>query len=112
MPSEGDERRHWPRMELRLVTLSRIGPLIQGRGYTRNISRKGLAVVLHNAFRLLTPARIQRLVGMPVKLVIADRSITIHGTIVRVDSTQEEAAVEVVEVNDPEAWEKICEFLD
>lgn len=102
------DRRKDPRRQVKFVALLKVGVYIQGRGYVKNVSLGGMCLKAQNAFTLLRPATVSKLEGSAIKVVFPSQSITIMGTVLRVNVRKEEIALTVTETTDDELWQTMC----
>lgn len=103
------EKRKTPRREADYVVLLRVSDLLQGRGQIRNISRDGILLKTFNLFRHIRNDRIPERIGSPIKIVFSSSPLTMHGRIVRINPQKGEVAINLRNINNQDAWEKMCE---
>ncbi len=102
------ERRENKRRKVKIVALLRMGVYISGRGFAKDISVTGMCLVAPTIFKLMKPAQIQEHMGAPLKVMFPSQSLTVNGTIVRIDNKKGEAALSILNTSDDTSWQKIC----
>ena len=103
-----DERRASTRRKVKIVALLKMGVYISGRGFAKDISITGMCLVAPTIFKLMKPAQIQEYMGAPLKVMFPSQSLTVNGTIVRIDTKKGEAALSILNTSEDAAWQKIC----
>jgi len=102
------ERRKDSRKQVKFAALLKVGVYIQGRGYVKDISLGGMCLRAQNAFTLLRPATVSKLEGSAIKVIFPSQSITVMGTVLRVNVRKEELALTVTETTNGELWQTMC----
>jgi hypothetical protein len=102
------QRRRHKRKRIDILALIKVGTIHQGRGYTKDISMKGVLVENRTIFAHIRPNRIPELMNTQVRISFPEQSLTVQGKVVRLDQAQGNIAVEVVSTTNDEAWKKIC----
>ena len=103
-----EERRTYVRRPVRAVALMKVGIAYSGRGYIKDISQGGGCLDTRAVFSVVRPQKAAFMKGMSAKVSIPSESITIHGTLIRIDPLAREAAICVTETSDDELWHRLC----
>lgn len=104
----GVQRRRHKRIPIDMLALIKVGSIHQGRGHTKDISLKGILVENKTIFAHIRPNRVPELINTQIKISFPQESLTVLGKIVRLDQTQGNIAIEIVNTTNDEVWKKIC----
>lgn len=103
------ERRRYPRKEVDVVALLKVGLAHSGRGHTKDISVKGIRVDCPSLFARMTYKRaVDLFMGVQIKIVFPQESLTVEGKVRRVDPSKNELGILVERTTNDAAWLKIC----
>lgn len=104
----GREKRKHSRKKVKIIALLKMGIYLNGRGYARDISKSGMCLVAPNIFKLIKPAQMSDYIGANIKIMFPSQSLTVNGTLVRINPAKGEGAVSITGTTDDEAWAKLC----
>lgn len=102
-----DKRRH-SRKSVKITALLKMGVHLSGRGFAKDISASGMRLVAPNIFKFMKPQQVQEYVGAHLRVLFPSQSLTVNGTLVRIDSKKGEGALTVLNTSDDTLWQKIC----
>jgi hypothetical protein len=102
------EKRKHPRKPARHLALVKIGSNLFGRGYSKDISLKGLCLDSVSIFRLIKPSRVNDLIGLTISAQFSDSQLTVNGKVVRIDPLIGQTAIHVTDTTDEALWENMC----
>jgi hypothetical protein len=103
------ERRRHKRKNVKVTALLKMGVLLSGRGYTKDISLSGLNLVAPAIFQFTRSGQANDLLGSHVKVMFPSLSLTVNCTLVRIDTAKGEGAMVVNSTSKDEAWEQLCQ---
>lgn len=102
-----EQRRH-KRKKVKITALLKMGIYLSGRGYAKDISRDGMCLVAPNLFKLIKPSQLGDYIGARIRVMFPAHSLTVTGTIVRIDISRGEGALSITGTSDDESWRQIC----
>jgi hypothetical protein len=102
-----DKRRH-QRKKVKITALLKMGIYLSGRGYAKDISLGGMCLVAPNLFRFIKPSQVNDYLGAHIRIMFPSHSLTVTGSMVRIDTVKGEGALAITGTSDDAAWEKIC----
>jgi hypothetical protein len=86
-----------------------MGIHLNGRGYAKDMSLNGIAIIAPVIFHYIKPSQINDHLGTHMKIMFPTHSLTVNGTIARLDFQKGEAGLHVVSTTNDPAWEKLCQ---
>ncbi len=102
-----EQRRH-ERKKVKITALLKMGIYLSGRGYAKDISRCGMCLVAPNLFKFIKSSQIGDYIGAHIRIMFPAHSLTVNGTIVRIDTLRGEGALSITGTSDDASWERIC----
>ncbi|VFU15413.1 conserved hypothetical protein [anaerobic digester metagenome] len=102
-----EQRRH-KRKKVKITALLKMGMYLSGRGYAKDISRDGICLVAPNLFKFIKSSQLSDYIGAHIRIMFPAHSLTVTGTIVRIDTLHGEGALSITNTSNDEAWEQIC----
>jgi hypothetical protein len=102
------EQRRQKRKKVKITALLKMGIYLSGRGYAKDISRNGMCLVAPNLFKFIKPSQLGDYIGAHIRIMFPAHSLTVTGTIVRIDTLQGEGALSITGTSDDESWKQIC----
>lgn len=102
------EKRKHQRKKVKITALLKMGIYLNGRGYAKDISLGGMCLVAPNLFRIIKPSQINDYLGAHIRVMFPSHSLTVTGTIVRIDTVKGEGALAVTSTSDDEKWKQVC----
>jgi hypothetical protein len=101
------ERRKHNRKKVKFTALLKMGIHLNGRGYARDVSEIGLCLVAPGIFQHIRSTQLNNYLGAHVSVMFPAQSLTVNGTIVRIDTAKGEGGVHVTSTSNDSAWEKL-----
>jgi hypothetical protein len=105
---EYQERRRHHRKKVKFTVLLKMGSHLNGRGYVKDVCTNSLCIVAPNVFQFIKPTQMNDYLGAHVKVMFPAQSLTVTGTLVRLDPPKGEGALVVTGTSLDSAWESIC----
>ena len=102
------EKRQGRRKSVKIASLLKMGVYLNGRGFAKDISINGMCLVAPNLFKFMKPAQVKEYMGAPLKVMFPSQSLTVTGTLVRIDVKKGEGALSILNTSDDNVWQKIC----
>jgi hypothetical protein len=102
------ERRRHHRRQAKIPTLLRMGIHLNGRGYSKDMSLNGICLVAPVIFQFIRPSQVNDHLGTHIKIMFPSHSLTVNGSIARLDHQKNEAGLHVISTTNDPAWEKLC----
>ena len=103
-----EDKRQGKRKSVKIIALLKMGVYLSGRGFAKDISINGMCLVAPNLFKFMKPAQVQEYMGAPLRIMFPSQSLTVNGTLVRIDIKNGEGALSILNTSDDTAWKKIC----
>ncbi|HHO76250.1 MAG TPA: PilZ domain-containing protein [Deltaproteobacteria bacterium] len=103
-----EEKRKNIRKRVKIVALLKMGVYFSGRGFAKDISINGMCLVAPSLFKFMKPAQVQEYLGAPLKVMFPSQSLTVNGSLVRIDIKKGEGALSILNTSDDAQWQKIC----
>lgn len=102
-----DKRRH-NRKSVKITALLKMGVYLSGRGFAKDISESGMCLVAPSIFKFMKPQQIQEYIGAHLRIMFPSQSLTVNGTLVRIDTKKGEGALSIANTSDDTLWQQIC----
>ena len=104
-----DDRRRNLRKNIKIDVQLKIGIHLKGPGYTHNISPNGLVIKSPEIFCFFKPELAHAFENADMTVTFSDESLTVQGTIVRIDTSKEELAVRITQTSNDNRWKLLSE---
>jgi len=102
------EKRGHSRKSVKITALLKMGIHLSGRGFAQDISVSGMRLVAPNIFKFMKPQQVQDYTGAHLRVMFPSQSLTVNGTLVRIDTKTGEGALSVLNTSDDTLWQQIC----
>ncbi len=102
------ERRRLERKKVKITALLKMGIYLSGRGYAKDISRGGMCLVAPSLFKFIKSSQLGDYIGAHIRIMFPAHSLTVTGSIVRIDIIRGEGALAITGTSNDESWEQIC----
>ncbi|MBN1636538.1 MAG: PilZ domain-containing protein [Deltaproteobacteria bacterium] len=102
------ERRRENRKRVKVSVLLKMGTYLKGRAYTKDISPSGMYLVSPNMFGQIRQNRVDDFIGSSIKIYFPAKTLTINGTIARVERLKGGAGIKITDTSDDELWQEMC----
>jgi len=103
------ERRKENRKRVKVSVLLKMGTYLKGRAYTQDISLSGMYLVSPNMFGQIRQNRVNDFIGSPIKIYFPAETLTINGTIVRVERLKSGVGIKITDTSNNELWQEMCQ---
>ncbi|MDT8272214.1 MAG: hypothetical protein RRA35_03380 [Desulfomonilia bacterium] len=103
------EKRIHPRKKVKITALLKLGILISGRGYVKDISARGMCLLCPQVFKPMKTAQGKDFIGSALKVMFPSHALTVGGIIQRVDLKKGEGAITVESISDENVWNSLLE---
>jgi hypothetical protein len=102
------DRRGNPRKNYKVQVLLKLNEIIKGYGYTKNISIDGVRINSHELFSFLGQTIEDRILNKTLEVNFMSETLTLQGTIIHVDTFEEELVVSISQASNPARWISLC----
>ena len=102
-----DKRRH-NRKSVKITALLKMGMYLSGRGFAKDISESGMLLVAPSIFKFMKPQQIQEYIGAHLRIMFPAQSLSVNGTLVRIDTKKGEGALSISNTSNDTLWQEIC----
>ena len=102
------EKRRHNRKSVKITALLKMGVYLSGRGFAKDISESGMCLVAPSIFKFMKPQQIQEYIGTHLRVMFPAQSLTVQGTLVRIDTKNGEGALSITTTSDDSLWQQIC----
>ena len=102
------EKRGHTRKSVKITALLKMGVHLSGRGFAKDISANGMCLVAPNIFKFMKPQQVQDYTGAHLRVMFPSESLTVNGTLVRIDTKKGEGALAILNTSDDTLWQQIC----
>ncbi|MDT8271891.1 MAG: PilZ domain-containing protein [Desulfomonilia bacterium] len=104
-----NDRRKFERKPLELVVQLKIGVHLKGVGFIRNMSRNGACISSPELFAFFKPEQAHVFEDAQISISFPSESLTVEGTVIRVDVFKDEFAVQIDPSSLGQEWEPFTE---
>lgn len=110
MESQGtvQEKRKHNRKRVKITALLKMGIHLSGRGYAKDVSKSGMCLVAPSVFQFIRQSQINDFLGAHIRVMFPAQSLTVNGTLVRVEPAKGEGALLITSTSNDSAWETLC----
>lgn len=98
------ERRQEKRRKVKITVLLKMGILVSGRGYVKDISPGGMCLICPQVFRIMKTAHEKDFTGSALRVMFPSHSLTVNGVIQWVDLKKGEGAITIHSTSDDHRW--------
>lgn len=102
-----ENRRH-QRKKVKITALLKMGIYLSGRGYAKDISLSGMCLVAPNIFKFIKTSQMNDYLGSHIRIMFPSHSLTVNGTVIRIDSAKGEGALFITSTSNDDVWKKVC----
>jgi len=102
------EKRRHERRKVKITALLKMGIYLSGRGYAKDISLSGMCLVAPSLFKFIKSSQLSDYLGSHIRVMFPSHSLTVTGTVVRIDTAKGEGALSITSTSDDSAWKEIC----
>lgn len=106
--SDFQEKRRHRRKSVKIIALLKMGMYLNGRGYAKDISIGGMCLVAPTIFKFIKQAQLNEYIGAHIKVMFPSHSLTVNGTLVRINQAKGEGGFAVTSTSNDELWKKMC----
>jgi ribosomal protein S8 len=85
-----------------------LNEIIKGYGYTKDICFGGVCISSPELFTFLKQDQADQILNVMVEVSLISESLTLQGTIVRVNEFEKELVISISQISNPTRWMWLC----
>lgn len=102
------EKRKHKRKAVKITALLKMGMYLNGRGYAKDISLGGICLVAPTIFQFMKQSQLSDYIGTNVRIMFPSQSLTVNGTLVRINQAKGEGGLSITSTSNDELWKRMC----
>jgi ribosomal protein S8 len=87
-----------------------LNEIIKGYGYTKDINIGGVCISSPELFAFLKQEQADQILNVTLEVSFISESLTLQGTIIRVNAFEKELVISISQISDPTRWMWLCKY--